>query len=803
MQVTVTGNLIEIVKDDGTELVINGANVVDEGGIRWEQYNTAPPILGSDPYTQPTPTKVARYKITLHFNDNRWETIWMGEVTNQPSWTDDLTGVNNATTYLSAALVASGGGGGGVSSVSADAPLSSSGGSAPTISIDTTGATAGQALVFDGADVVFDDVTAGAAGVEGSVQYYDGGALAGNGDFLYNPTNNTLILANGTDEGGIELGGNTLTHAEWEVGGGIGTAGQVLTSGGTGVSPTWEDPPAAAAAGSDTQLQFNTSNVLSASPDATFDDSTNTLGIGGGTGSGAGTLLLGGLTTGGGGIYAYGAAGLAMNAPTGVLSLTTNSLERLTIANDGEWLVSGAPGTTGQTIINAGANTPPVWGSVPVLTGNTLWVDAVNGNDGTGTAGRQDLPFAGPEAAVAAATSGDLVWVRPGAYDITTNIGKNGVNWHLEPGATITIMADVEASMFDDTSGPLVFTVSGSGVLVTDPMDLAGTLPCHIFNTSNAGTKIDFQVLDMKHGGTVIGAGVTYSNLINQLGGSITGTARDLLANENGSCYPVWWVDGPLSLNFRNIIGTNGTAASFPSVNNPTGEAYLRGDLIQSLNPGATALDQFVPDTPTADSAARVWIDVLQIKAANGINGDYAIQKTSGGNLYVQCQKVSGRISTYGAHGEFYWDTQKHQSQDAEDPTPVFELAGFKSYINIGKYTDGQNDEALLTVSAGTHFVNIDDMTRSNAGNGIHVTGGELRLTNSLVNTEVDSTSSPVLVEGGTLILAGSTLVAEATADSIEAPTAQTVISYGSYANKAVDGNVTVDGLLTVGAYVQ
>lgn len=135
MEVTISGNLITIVKDDGTEQVINGLNVVDEGGIRWQQYNTVPPLQTSDAFTQPTPTNVTRYKVVLHFNDNRWEEIKMGDVTNQPSWTDDLTGVNEAVDDLSAALVVSGGGGGGsVDSVDADAPLSSTGGSNPTIS---------------------------------------------------------------------------------------------------------------------------------------------------------------------------------------------------------------------------------------------------------------------------------------------------------------------------------------------------------------------------------------------------------------------------------------------------------------------------------------------------------------------------------------------------------------------------------------------------------------------------------------------------------------------------------------------
>ena len=134
MEVTIPGNLITILKDDGTEQIINGLTIVDEGAIKWFQYNTVPVAQTSDQFTQPTPTSVTRYKVVVHFNDNRFETIYMGEVTNQAGWTDDLTGANQAVADLSAAMVSSGGGGGGsVSAVTASSPLASSGGTNPNI----------------------------------------------------------------------------------------------------------------------------------------------------------------------------------------------------------------------------------------------------------------------------------------------------------------------------------------------------------------------------------------------------------------------------------------------------------------------------------------------------------------------------------------------------------------------------------------------------------------------------------------------------------------------------------------------
>lgn len=56
------------------------------------------------------------------------------------------------------------------------------------------------------------------------------------------------------------------------------------------------------------------------------------------------------------------------------------------------------------------------------LTGNTVWVDAVYGNDATGARGDGGKPFLTVEAAIAVALSGDVVTVRPGTYNVATTL---------------------------------------------------------------------------------------------------------------------------------------------------------------------------------------------------------------------------------------------------------------------------------------------------------------------------------------------------------------------------------------------
>lgn len=107
-----------------------------------------------------------------------------------------------------------------------------------------------------------------------------------------------------------------------------------------------------------------------------------------------------------------------------------------------------------------------------VLTGNTLWVDKVNGNNGTAIRGRLDKPFQTIGAAIAAAIAGDTVNVLASAtpYD-EHNLLKNGVNLFFFPGANVTYTgATAGAYIFDDAGATCVcrivgwdFTYSGSG----------------------------------------------------------------------------------------------------------------------------------------------------------------------------------------------------------------------------------------------------------------------------------------------------------------------------------------------------
>lgn len=72
----------------------------------------------------------------------------------------------------------------------------------------------------------------------------------------------------------------------------------------------------------------------------------------------------------------------------------------------------------------------------PFVTGKTLYVDDVAGNNSTALTGRIDRPYKTIGAALADAAAGDLIYVRPGTYaEQVTNTA--GVHWFFAPGSVI------------------------------------------------------------------------------------------------------------------------------------------------------------------------------------------------------------------------------------------------------------------------------------------------------------------------------------------------------------------------------
>ena len=99
----------------------------------------------------------------------------------------------------------------------------------------------------------------------------------------------------------------------------FGTAGYILTSGGSSATPTWTNPTSivGGAGGSNTQVQYNSSGALAGSANLTFNGTTLTT---------ANDASISGLTVGKGG------GAVASNTAVGVSALTANTTGALAIA---------------------------------------------------------------------------------------------------------------------------------------------------------------------------------------------------------------------------------------------------------------------------------------------------------------------------------------------------------------------------------------------------------------------------------------------------------------------------------------
>jgi hypothetical protein len=131
--------------------------------------------------------------------------------------------------------------------------------------------------------------------------------------------------------------------------------------------------------------------------------------------------------------------------------------------------------------------------------GNVIYVDAISGNDGTGAADRFDLPFLTIGAAIAVASAGDSIQVRPGTYaesgltlptDVTlVSVGGWKVTTVGAHAAVADIIAMANQSSIDgftilvpDTAGLRGISYTGSGATPT-----ASIYNCNIFGDAAVG----------------------------------------------------------------------------------------------------------------------------------------------------------------------------------------------------------------------------------------------------------------------------------------------------------------------------
>jgi hypothetical protein len=136
----------------------------------------------------------------------------------------------------------------------------------------------------------------------------------------------------------------------------------------------------------------------------------------------------------------------------------------------------------GSTIINA------------VVTGKTIYVDAVVGTDTRGTLSKYSMgsPFATIDAAVAASATLDTIRVRAGTYTISSTINLNlKGNLFFEAGTTVNIASNVVAFSYSQSSIPISIIGNANFVLA------GGTAGILTMPSGNAATVVAFECISI------------------------------------------------------------------------------------------------------------------------------------------------------------------------------------------------------------------------------------------------------------------------------------------------------------------
>jgi hypothetical protein len=209
---------------------------------------------------------------------------------------------------------------------------------------------------------------------------------------------------------------------------------------------------------------------------------------------------------------------------------------------------------TGSGLTGLGTPASPLAvGSAPVPAGNLVYVDAINGNDGTGAAGDISTPFLTLAAAQGAAILGDTIMVLPGAYT-STQLGKDGVNWYFMPGATVNF--STTGWTIPVSGSNQSYNVYGFGEFVATGSVIA------LFSSG------DYYFEGVSFGGQAI-------NVANNANTTITAKSINV---SNGSSFS----GGTSTINCPSIV-----VASAPLAISSTGNLTINGNLDGRITSGA------------------------------------------------------------------------------------------------------------------------------------------------------------------------------------------------------------------------
>lgn len=386
---------------------------------------------------------------------------------------------------------------------------------------------------------------------------------------------------------------------------------------------------------------------------------------------------------------------------------------------------------------------------------NIRFVDVSYGDDGTATLGDPGKPYLTINASISDSSSGELIWINPGIYNVTANLIRNGVNIYCMPGVTITCISNVILFNGD--------TTSVAGVTLSTPWSLTG-FP--IINGGASGNPMLVTRLNPSADIYIEARSISWSNNSNCILprdgitrirsiGDITCVGRPLRIQDTANLYIK--CDGDIYCTTNNA--SNATFYCTTGYN-WTGTAIIEAN---SLHYNAGVSNGAVPIHLVGNSTGSRAIFKLKNVVDTANNGSSYIDLVSGGNStsYIELD-IDYFSSSY---------------------RPLFKSIHSNTTIKINKgYINGG------TVSGtGKLMIYNSDITTSQP---IRCASGILSIRNSTIDALTASSIIPIIVTGGTVSLMSTTLINDGTTYSIN-NISGSVLSEGSRGNSTASGSIT------------
>lgn len=356
---------------------------------------------------------------------------------------------------------------------------------------------------------------------------------------------------------------------------------------------------------------------------------------------------------------------------------------------------------------------------------NVLFVSKY-GNNSTAEKNKSTRPWLTLESAVAAATSGDLIYVMKGNYSVFSNLWKNGVNWHFEDCA---VGSSSVGSEYANASSCLFLATSSGTVRVTGNLRTS-----RLIRIDTAGVVFDGQGYELGQvylGGGAIGARVNINTVETKSALYVAANNADPLTNNVvfykaqrqttsfNFMYPIAYFNNtssrPKLNNFQIEVGSVEVGATnWGDVYNTRGWLQTRGvsAAFDSTNInvkvgqgkfafGATwGLLAFLPYQPTTGNTIKFHCDNCDFFNSSMLSANEFKGQTT--DLFV----ITGKYTTYSkthplfvARNEFQAVTKQRTIFDGQfiaTDTTLFILPVSHNYEFSGYYRTDEADDRII-----------------------------------------------------------------------------------------------------------